>query len=92
MKVVESALQAVANRSAGRKKIEIATSGATVKDDGKVIPASSHKPSDADGVNGNGYSSRTDSKRKRGDESEEDTPPPKDRMDIILHNFNDERE
>lgn len=76
MKVVESALQAVANGSAGRMDIEIATSGATVKDDGKVVPTS-HKPSEADGVNGNGDSSKTDSKKKRGDESEKDTPPPK---------------
>ena len=92
MEVVESALQAVANGSAGKTDIQIATNGATVEDDGKVVPASLHKPTKTTEVDGMGDPHKANSKRKRGDEEEEDTPPPKDRMDISLHNFNDERE
>ena len=92
MKVVESALQAVANGSASKTDIQIAKSGATVEDDGQVVPASMHKSSEAAGINGAGKSHKADSKQKRADDGEEDTPPPRDRMDISLHNFNDERE
>lgn len=91
MKVVESALQAVANGSAGTMDIQIATNGATVEDDGNVVPTSLHRPAET-GVNGNKASHGADGKRKRGNVEEEDAPPPKDRMDISLHNFNDERE
>ena len=91
MKVIESVLQAVANGSTGERGIQIATSGATVADDGKVVPGSPHKLSDAAEMNGTGNPRQAESKRKRGDE-EEETPPPKDRMDISLHNFNDVRE
>ncbi len=91
MKVVESALQAVANGSASETDIQIATNGATVEDDGRVVPASLHRSVDAE-VNGTDTSHRADGKRKRGDAEEDETPLPKDRMDISLHNFNDERE
>lgn len=91
MKVVESALQAVANGSAGTMEIQIATNGATVEDGGEVVPTSLHRSAEA-GDNANDDSHRADGKRKRGVVEEEDTPPPKDRMDISLHNFNDERE
>ena len=43
MKVMESALYAVAKGSAGKSDIQIATNSATVEVDGKVIHASLHE-------------------------------------------------
>lgn len=87
MKIVEHARKAVANGSADQKEFDIATNGIKVKDDGEIVPASSHDPGGSSAVNGNHSEQKQQGKRKR--DGEEETPSPRDRMDISLHNFGD---
>ena len=90
LKLMENAREAVAHGTAGAEEVQIAANGLRVNGDGKLVPASGHSNgasgvNDHNGVNGQG-SPQLNGKRKRG---EEDSPPPKDRMDISLHNFGD---
>ena len=84
MKIMENAREAVANGLAGKEEIRIATNGAEVNDDGKVVPAPANTVNGTIAMNGNGVLHTPSSKRKLGDEEEE--APPKHRMDIGLHN------
>lgn len=90
LKLMESAREAVAHGTAGAEEVQIATSGLRANWDGKLVPAGDHangvkEVDDANSVNGHG-SPHLNGKRKR---NEDDSPPPKDRMDISLHNFGD---
>ena len=85
MKVMESAREAVANGSADQEEIQMATNGVEVNGDGKVVPAPAHNTNGSPLVNGGGVRNHVDRKRKHaGDEDE--SSPPKHRMDIGLHN------
>ena len=85
MKIVESAREAVANGSAGQVELDIATCGVKVNDGGDIVPASSSDSQGSLATNGHVDSSLSDSKKNRGEE----TPSPKERMDISLHNLGD---
>lgn len=87
MKIMEHAREAVANGSAGQKEFDIATNGIKVKDDGDNVPASSHDSCGSSAVNGNHSEQKAQGKRKR--EGVEETPSPREQMDISLHNFGD---
>lgn len=82
LKVLKNAREAVANGSADQEEIEIAAKGVKVMANGEVVPSSSDGAKSGAYSNGNGGEKRR--KQSRGDES-----PPKDRMDISLHNFGD---
>ena len=84
MKVIENAREAVANGSAGKEEIQMATNGVEVNDDGKVVPASAGSANGALSINGNGVLHMANGKRKL--EEEEEEAPPRHRMDIGLHN------
>ena len=84
LKVMERAREAVANGSAGDEEIQIATNGVEVDEQGKVIPAARHGSVDEVKINGYGPSNG-----KPHRQVDEDSTPPRDRMDISLHNFND---
>lgn len=91
MKIMEHAREAVANGSAGQEEFDIATNGIKVEGEGDIVPESSHDPSHDPGassaINGNHGEQKAQGKRKR--EGGEETPSPRDRMDISLHNFGD---
>lgn len=86
MKVMENAREAVANGSAGKEKIQIATNGVEVKDDGKVVPASASTTNGALAISGNGVLHTPNGKRKH--EKDEEAPP-RHQMDNGLHNQGD---
>lgn len=84
MKVVEKAREAVASGVAEEEQIKIAANGATVDEQGRVVPAGSSttpKPvlSGILAVNGSRFH----------EEEEEQSPSVKDRMDISIHNYGD---
>lgn len=84
LKVMESAREAVANGWAGAEEIEMARNGVEVNEKGDVIAAS--------GVNGAMAEEEVVALKangKRAREGDEGSTPPRDRMDISLHNFND---
>ncbi|KAL8986770.1 MAG: hypothetical protein Q9177_003965 [Variospora cf. flavescens] len=82
MKVLEKAREAVANGWADQEELEIATKGIKVAEKGKLVPASGEdkKCGAYPAVNG------AEKRRKR---SREKKSPPKDQMDISLHNYGD---
>ena len=87
LKVMEKAREAVANGSAGTEEFEIATNGVKVNGDGSLVAANEHSEeryplTDADDL-------RRTTNGKRNRESDDDNRPPRDRMDISLHNFGD---
>ncbi|KAL8754506.1 MAG: hypothetical protein Q9199_004300 [Rusavskia elegans] len=73
MKVMEKARIAVANGSVDQEEVDMVAKGVKVTSNGEVVPADAQ-------VNG-------DTKRRR--RSREESSPPKDRMDISLHNYRD---
>lgn len=86
LKVMERAREAVVNGSAGEEEIKIATNGVEVDEKGQVIPAT-RRDSVLEGTsNGHG---RGQANGKRQHDGDEESPPPRARMDISLHNFND---
>lgn len=87
MKLMESAREAVANGSAGREEYEMATNGFLIKDDGSVEPLSPPTMDQNSEHNVTEVQEQTNGKRQR--ESSGDTPSPRERMDISLHNFGD---
>lgn len=78
MKVEAEARRAVAMGVAGPQQYKLATNGATVNSEGKVVPAGSVTPS----LDTSGNS------RRRVDSSEE-SPTVRTRMDISIHNMGD---
>lgn len=86
MKVMENAREAVANGSAGKEEIQIATNGVEVNDDGKVVPASASTTNGALAISGNGVLHTPNGKRKH--EKDEEAPP-RHQMDNGLHNQGD---
>ncbi|CAL8577487.1 amidophosphoribosyltransferase [Xanthoria parietina] len=89
MKVLEKARLAVANGSEDPEEVAIVAKGVKVASNGEVVPAtSSYEDPMSSQANGdtNG-DANGDSKRRR--RSREEGSPPKDRMDISLHNYRD---
>ncbi|KAL8717891.1 MAG: hypothetical protein Q9225_004916 [Loekoesia sp. 1 TL-2023] len=82
MKVLEKAREAVANGSADQEELEIAAKGVKVTENGKIVPA-------ADDETGHQLHTLVAGGEKRRKHSHEENTPPKDRMDISLHNFGD---
>ena len=86
MKVIENAREAVAKGSAGKEELQIATNGAEVTSDGKVVPSYAPRTDSSKLVNGH-TSPSANSKRKRTiDEAE---PAIRNRQDISIHNQDD---
>lgn len=81
LKAMESAREAVANGSAGRDEIRIATNGVEVDGDGKVVPAPANA---AIAINGDDMSSTRARKTKHAEDENETIP--RHCMDIGLHN------
>lgn len=84
MKVMESAREAVANGSAGKEEIQMATNGVEVDGDGKVVPVEGGA-GDVKSTNGTGLRHQATGKRAH-EEDGEDEQLPRHRMDIGLHN------
>ena len=84
---MESAREAVANGSAGETEIMMAAKGVEVNHKGEIVLASGH--GEGQGAMVNGLKSQRPSNGKRQREDEEHTTPPRDRMDISLHNDGD---
>lgn len=82
MKVLEKAREAVANGSADQEELEIATKGVKVTENGNVVAASNYETDCEAYIMVNGSA-------KRRKQSGEEKSPPKDQMDISLHNFGD---
>lgn len=82
MKVLEKAREAVANGSANPEELDIATKGIKVATNGKLVPASDEE------MRCGGYTS-VNGGEKRRKQSREGKSPPKDQMDISLHNYGD---
>ena len=89
LKVMESAREAVANGSAGEEEIRMAANGVEVNGDGTIVAASGPNfgPEESSGMIL--PSRRSSGKRQRDDDESEHSTPPRDRMDISLHNFGD---
>lgn len=91
MKIMEHSREGMANGSAGQEELDIATNGVKSEGDGDIVPESSHDqshdPGTSSAVNGKEGEQNAQGKRKR--EGGEETPSPRDRMDISLHNFGD---
>lgn len=81
---MENAREAVANGSAGKEEIQIATNGVEVNDDGKVVPAAAITTNGALANNGNGMLHTPYGKRKP--EEDEEEAARRHWMDIGLHN------
>lgn len=86
LKVMERAREAVANGSAGDEEIQIATNGVEVDEKGQVVPATRRDSVLERASNGHGPGQANGKRKQDGDE---ESPPPRARMDISLHNFND---
>ena len=86
-KVLENARQAVANGSAGEIELQMARNGVEVSPNGTVEPASPHCSETHVELHVNG--DRRSSAGVRMQNGEGETTPPKERMDISLHNFGD---
>lgn len=85
-KMMDGARAAVANGSSGKKEIGAATNGVHVSEQGQIIPAS-QSPEISHATVGHDAHGKGNGKRRR--DSTDDTPLPRDRMDISLHNFGD---
>lgn len=88
LKVVERAREAVANGSAGDEEIQIARNGAEVDEKGQVVPATMRDSVLEGSSNGHGQGQANGTREQDGDE---ESAPPRARMDISLHNFHDFR-
>ena len=88
-KVMESAREAVANGSAGQEEFNIATKGAQVNHEGKVVAAISSSTRDRT-VNGVSEKAIDDGRNGSVARSDEGEKEPKDRQDVSLHNLNDD--
>ena len=84
MKVIERAREAVANGSACKEDIEMATNGVEVNGDGNVVPASRANSNDRLDMDGAGDGA--DPKRRK---VESESRSPRNQMDITIHNLND---
>ncbi|KAL8957817.1 MAG: hypothetical protein Q9193_005005 [Seirophora villosa] len=82
MKVLEKAREAVANGWADQEELEIATKGIKVAENGKLVPVSGEESRNGAYIAVNGG-------EKRRKQSPEEKTPPKDQMDISLHNYGD---
>ena len=89
MKVLGSAREAVASGSVGTEEAKMAVSGVKVNGTGVVVAAQDSMSDDKDTLSMVGPSQRSNAKRQRDEVESEDSRPPKDRMDISLHNFGD---
>ena len=89
MKVLGGAREAVASGSAGTEEVKMAVSGAKVNGNGMVVAAQDSVSDDKDTLSMVGQGQRSNAKRQRSEVESEDSRPPKDRMDISLHNFGD---
>ena len=89
MKVMESARKAVASGSAGAEEVRAAMNGVKVNGDGTVVAVQDLTSDDRDTIGTVDQSRRSNSKRQRDEVESEVSMPPKDRMDISLHNFGD---
>ena len=87
LKVMEHARVAVANGSAGEEEIRMATNGVKVNHEGQVVAASGTGPPRGSPANTQSTVQMANGKRAR--DSDEGSTPPRDRMDISLHNFGD---
>ena len=86
-KVLKSARQAVANGSAGEVELQMARNGVEVSPNGTVEPASPHSFETEAAPHVNGDRRLPSGGRKQNGDGE--ATPPKERMDISLHNFGD---
>ena len=86
MKVIENAREAVVQGSACTEELQIATNGAEVTSDGKVVPSHAPPAGGLKLVNGH-QSPSASSKRKRT--TDEAKPTPRNRQDISIHNQDD---
>lgn len=86
LKVMEQAREAVANGFAGDEEIQIATNGVEVDEKGQVVPATKRDSVVERTSNGPGPGQANGKRRQDGDGK---SSPPRARMDISLHNFND---
>ena len=90
MKVIEGARKAVAKGSAGEEEFQIATNGAEVTEDGRVVAASSTGADDASSMINSDTPALPTIKRKR---TMDDESGPASRplycQDIAIHNHND---
>ena len=89
MKVLGGAREAVASGSAGTEEVKMVVSGAKVNGNGLVVAAQDSVSDDKDTLSMVGQGQRSNAKRQRSEVESEDSRPPKDRMDISLHNFGD---
>ena len=89
MKVLEGAWEAVASGSVGTEEVKMAVSGVRVNGNGMVVAAQDSMSDDKDTLSTVGQGQRSNAKRQRSKVESEDSRPPKDRMDISLHNFGD---
>ena len=87
LKVMESAREAIANGSAGEEEIKMARNGVEVNGAGEVVAAAGGGPVVGTPANGDGAVRTANGKRQREEPAE--SSPPRDRMDISLHNFGD---
>ena len=87
MKVIENAREAVANGMADAEELQIATNGAEVTQDGKVVPSGPHHQDNMPIANGFHNSTEPNSKRKRTPEDDERAP--RHCQDIAIHNQHD---
>jgi len=84
-KVVDEARRAVAQGTAGEHEIQLATNGAVVNSNGKVVPAA-YEPR-KDSIQTDVTDSNRGSTASLG--LDEESPTVRDRMDIALHNLGD---
>ena len=84
LKVMERAREAVANGLAGEEEIKMATNGVEVNEKGDIVAA---EGTEAAATEDGARAVKTNGKRPR--EGDDGSTPPRERMDISLHNFND---
>ena len=77
----------MANASAGEEEIKMATNGVEVNHEGQVVAASRASPLKGSSANSQGTKQMANGKMTR--DSDDGSTPPRDRMNISLHNFGD---
>lgn len=88
-KVVENARVAVINGNASAEDMLLAVNGSTVDSTGSVVPASDVPNLSSNGVDAGQVRNIGTDKRKRDEFDSQEQEPPKERMDISLHNYGD---
>lgn len=83
MKIREYAREAVANGATGEEELSMARNGVEVSHDGRIVVAASRSTNCKESVRGDCSTAVANGKRSR------ESTPPKERMDISLHNFGD---